>query len=314
MIAPDAPGPARDFVGYADDPPDPTWPGGARLALNIVLNYEEGAEYGLLEGDERAETLLSDLAVGPPLEGARNLNMESAYEYGSRVGFWRVFGLLRSSGLAFTVNAVGRALELNPRAAEAIGEAVADGQADIQSHAWRWIDYHEIDEATERAHIARCVETIERLTGAPPRGWYTGRPSPNTRRLVVEHGGFLYDSDAYNDDWPYWVTDYDRPHLVVPYGLDTNDSRSARNQGFDRAEDFFLFMRDAFDWLYAEGETAPRMMSLGLHCRLTGRPGRTLGLARFLDHVMRHDKVWICRRLDLARHWIEQHPAPAVEP
>lgn len=299
--------PHREFVGYAGRPPDPAWPGAARLAVNLVLNYEEGAEYSLAEGDPIAESVLSDLAVGPPIEGGRNLNIESLYEYGSRVGFWRILQLFEERGLPFTVNAVGRALELNPRAAEAI----AATKADVQSHGWRWIDYHVVPEEVEREHMARCVETIERLTGAPPLGWYTGRPSPNTRRLVVEHGGFLYDSDAYNDDLPYWTRDYGRPHLVVPYSLDCNDSRCARNQGFDHADDFFVFMRDVFDWLYAEGERTPRMMSIGLHCRLIGRPGRIAGLARFLDYLMAHDRVWICRRIEIARHWIEHHPPGA---
>ncbi len=296
--------PGRDFVGYGGRPPDPAWPGGARLAVNLVLNYEEGAEYSLGEGDGIAESVLSDLAAAPPIEGGRNLNIESLYEYGSRVGFWRILELFRERALPFTVNAVGRALELNPRAAAAIAEA----DADVQSHGWRWIDYHAVPEDVEREHIAQCVETIERLVGAPPLGWYTGRPSPNTRRLVVEHGGFLYDSDAYNDDLPYWTTDYGRPHLILPYSLDCNDSRCARNQGFDHADDFFVFMRDVFDWLYREGEKTPRMMSVGLHCRLIGRPGRIAGLARFLDYLMAHDKVWICKRLEIARHWLEHHP------
>ena len=297
--------PIRDFVGYAGRPPDPAWPGGARLAVNLVLNYEEGAEYSLGEGDPIAESVLSDIAVAPPLEGDRHLNIESLYEYGSRVGFWRILRLFQERKLPFTVNAVGRALELNPRAAEAIAAA----EADVQSHGWRWIDYQTMPEDLEREHIARCVEVIERLTGAPPIGWYTGRPSPNTRRLVVEHGGFLYDSDAYNDDLPYWTYDYGRPHLIVPYSLDCNDSRCARNQGFDHADDFFVFMRDTFDCLYEEGAETPRMMSVGLHCRLIGRPGRIAGLARFLDYLMAHDGVWICKRNEIARHWIEHHPA-----
>ena len=297
----------RDMVGYGARPPQAKWPKGARLAVQFVLNYEEGAENSVLHGDVASESFLSDIVGAKPLRGVRNMNMESLYEYGSRVGFWRILQLFEERGLPFTVNAVGRALELNPRAAEAIAAA----KADVQSHGWRWIDYHVVPEEVEREHMARCVETIERLTGAPPLGWYTGRPSPNTRRLVVEHGGFLYDSDAYNDDLPYWTRDYGRPHLVVPYSLDCNDSRCARNQGFDHADDFFVFMRDVFDWLYAEGERTPRMMSIGLHCRLIGRPGRIAGLARFLDYLMAHDRVWICRRIEIARHWIEHHPPGA---
>ncbi len=296
--------PSRDFIGHADAPPQAQWPGGARLALNIVLNFEEGAEYGLLEGDPMAESILSDIAPAPPLQGARHLNIESAYEYGSRVGVWRLLKLLQERDLPFTVNAVGRALELNPKAAEAL--AAAD--TDFLAHGWRWIDYQDVPEDVERAHMARCVAAIERVTGAPPVGWYTGRPSPNTRRLVVEHGGFLYDSDAYNDDLPYWTHDFGRPHLIVPYALDTNDSRFARNQGFDLAEDFFVYMRDAFDWLYAEGADTPKMMTLGLHPRLIGRPGRIAGLARFLDHVLAHDRVWVCKRAEIARHWFATHP------
>ncbi len=296
--------PSRDFIGHADAPPQAQWPGGVRLALNIVLNFEEGAEYGLLEGDPMAESILSDIAPAPPLQGPRHLNIESAYEYGSRVGVWRVLGLLQERELPFTVNAVGRALELNPKAAEAL--AAAD--TDFLAHGWRWIDYQDVPEDVERAHMARCVAAIETLTGAPPIGWYTGRPGPNTRRLVVEHGGFLYDSDAYNDDLPYWTHDFGRPHLIVPYALDTNDSRFARNQGFDLAEDFFVYMRDAFDWLYAEGADTPKMMTLGLHPRLIGRPGRIAGLARFLDHVLAHDRVWVCKRAEIARHWFATHP------
>ncbi len=305
---PDAP--SRDLIGYAGRPPDPDWPGGARIALNFVLNYEEGAEYCLLNGDAFPETSLSDLSGLEPLPGTRHLNIESAYEYGSRVGFWRILRVFQERGLPFTINAVGLALEQNPRAAEAI--AVAD--ADVQSHAWRWIDYQFVGEAEEREHIRKCVETIERLTGARPLGWYSGRPSLNTRRLVVEEGGFLYDSDAYNDDLPYWNCDHGRPHLVIPYSLDANDSRFTRAQGFNRADDFFSYVKDAFDCLYAEGEHAGKMLSVGLHCRLVGRAGRIAGLTRFLDHVQRHDRVWICKRLEIARHWIARHPYTAAAP
>lgn len=295
----------RDFIGYGPNPPDPRWPGGARLALNLVVSYEEGGELSPLEGDPVAESILSDIAPAPPLPGQRNLNIESLYEYGSRVGVWRLFKLLSERQLPYTLCAVGRALELNP----AVAEAAMKAGADVLAHGWRWIDYQAVEEAVEREHLQRCVETISDLTGTPPPGWYTGRPSPNTRRLVVEQGGFLYDSDAYNDELPYWDHAHGRPHLIVPYAFDTNDSRCARNQGFERAEDFFTFLRDVFDWLYAEGAETPRMMSIGLHCRLIGRPGRIAGLARFLDHVLAHDKVWIARRSDIARHWMETHSA-----
>jgi putative urate catabolism protein len=296
--------PPRDLVGFGARPPRAEWPNGARLALNLVLNYEEGAEYSVLNGDAHSETILSDLGGLSPRHGARDLNIESAYEYGSRAGFWRIMRLFAARGLPFTVYAVGLALAQNPAAAAAI--AAAD--CDVVSHGWRWIDYHDMAAAEEREHIGRCVDTITRLTGARPLGWYTGRPSLNTRALVVEAGGFLYDSDAYNDDLPYWTVVAGKPHLVICHALDTNDSRFARAQGFDLAEQFFVYVRDAFDWLYAEGAETPKMMTVALHCRLIGRPGRIGGLARFLDHVQGHDDVWICQRQAIAHHWMAQHP------
>ncbi len=298
------PTPQRDLIGYGNRPPHANWPGGARLALNIVVNYEEGAEYCLLNGDQRPETALSDLTGIEAVPGIRILNSESIYEFGSRIGFWRVLKTLQDLQLPFTVNAVGLALEQNPLAAEAIAAA----NCDVQSHAWRWIDYQDMDEAEERRHVARCIETIARLTGERPLGWYTGRPSLNTRRLVVEEGGFLYDSDCYNDELPHWTTDFGRPHLILPYCLDTNDSRFTRAQGFDLAEEFFVYLRDSFDCLYGEGAERPAMLTVGLHGRLVGRPGRISGLARFLDHVLGHDDVWICQRNQIARHWISEHP------
>jgi putative urate catabolism protein len=297
-------GPPRDLIGYGARPPHAAWPGGARLALNLVVNYEEGAEYCLLNGDPHSETILSDLSGLTPRRGGRELNIESAYEYGSRAGLWRILRLLEGRRLPYTVYAVGQALEQNPEAAAAI--AAAD--CDVVSHAWRWIDYQEVPEEEERDHVRRCVAAIERLTGARPVGWYTGRPSLNTRRLVVEDGGFLYDCDAYNDDLPYWTLVAGKPHLVICHTLDNNDSRFSRAQGFDLAEEFFTYIRDGFDWLYAEGAEAPKMMTVAVHCRLIGRPGRIAGLARFLDHVQRHDDVWICQRQAIARHWIAQHP------
>lgn len=296
--------PERDLLGYGATPPDPEWPAGARLAINFVLNYEEGAEYCVLNGDAHSETLLSDLSGLETLHAARNLNIESAYEYGSRVGVWRILDVFRSRALPLTVYAVGLALEQNP----AIAAVIKAENYDVVCHGWRWIDYQHVDESEEREHIRRSVESVERLTGERPAGWYTGRPSLNTRRLVVEHGGFLYDSDAYNDDLPYWVLVDGKPHLVICHALDTNDSRFSRGQGFDLAEEWFVYMRDAFDWLYQEGATHPRFMTVAFHCRLIGRPGRMAALTRFLDHVQSHSDVWICKRLEVARHWIRHHP------
>lgn len=294
----------RDMVGYGRETPDPKWPGGARLAVQIVINYEEGSENCILHGDAASEAFLSEMVGAAPLEGARNMNIESVYEYGSRAGFWRLHRLFTARGLPVTVYGVAMALERNPEAVAAMNEA----DWEIASHGYRWIDYQDFDEAEERAHMQKAIEIQTRVAGRRPLGWYTGRISPNTRRLVVEEGGFLYDADSYADDLPYWTTGYGRPHLVIPYTLDNNDMRFATAQGFNSGDQFFAYLRDAFDTLYAEGETAPKMMSVGLHCRLVGRPGRTAALARFLDHVSAHDDVWVCRRLDIARHWHEHHP------
>lgn len=294
----------RDMVGYGRETPDPKWPGGARLAVQIVINYEEGSENCILHGDAASEAFLSEMVGAAPLEGARNMNIESVYEYGSRAGFWRLHRLFTARGLPVTVYGVAMALERNPEAVAAMNEA----DWEIASHGYRWIDYQDFDEAEERAHMQKAIEIQTRVAGRRPLGWYTGRISPNTRRLVVEEGGFLYDADSYADDLPYWTTGYGRPHLVIPYTLDNNDMRFATAQGFNSGDQFFAYLRDAFDTLYAEGETAPKMMSVGLHCRLVGRPGRTAALARFLDHVQAHDDVWVCRRLDIARHWHEHHP------
>jgi allantoinase len=293
----------RDMVGYGASPPHPRWPGGARLALQFVLNYEEGAERCVLEGDPACETFLSEMA-NPAAFAARHMSIESLYEYGSRVGVWRLLRIFERRKLPLTVFGVALALERNPEATAAF---VAAGH-EIASHGWRWISYQDVDESTERDHVARAVAAIERLTGSKPVGWYTGRDSPNTRRLVVEHGGFLYDSDSYADELPYWQLVSGKPHLVVPYTLDCNDMRFASSQGFAQGEDFFVYLRDTFDSLYREGEQAPRMMSVGLHCRLAGKPGRSGALERFLDHVQRHDRVWICRRVEIARHWAATHP------
>jgi putative urate catabolism protein len=307
-IGPDRAGYPRDLAGYGPHPPQARWPGNAHVALQFVLNYEEGGERSVLHGDAASETFLSEIIGAEPYP-ARHRSMESLYEYGARVGVWRILREFERRGLPLTVFAVGMALERNPEATAAF---VAAGH-EIAGHGWRWIPYQEVDAGTEREHLRRAVEVIRRLTGAAPVGWYTGRDSPNTRRLVVEHGGFLYDSDDYADDLPHW-TEVERsdgsrvPHLVVPYTLDANDMRFATAQGLNTAGHFFDYLRDGFDALYAEGAETPRMMSVGMHCRLLGRPGRIVALQRFLDHVARHDRVWICRRADIARHWHEVHP------
>ncbi|RPI09549.1 MAG: allantoinase PuuE [Zetaproteobacteria bacterium] len=291
------------MVGYGRRPPHPGWPNDARLALQIVVNYEEGSENCVLHGDTASETFLSEIVGAAPFP-MRHLSMESLYEYGSRAGFWRLYRILTARRIPVTVFGVAMALQRNPEAVAAMQEA----EFEIASHGWRWISYQEMDEAAEREHIRLAVQTIRELTGAPPLGWYTGRDSPNTRRLVVEHGGFLYDADSYADDLPYWVAVAGKPHLVVPYTLDTNDMRFATAQGFNSGEQFFSYLKDAFDVLYAEGAEQPRMLSVGLHCRLAGRPGRAAAVMRFLDYALQHDRVWICRRVDIARHWIAHQP------
>jgi allantoinase len=300
----------RDLIGYGRNAPHPKWPGGARIALQFVLNYEEGAENCVLHGDAASEAFLSEIIGAVAFQRSRHMNMESLYEYGSRVGVWRLLHAFEERHLPLTVFAAGMALARHPQAAAAF----AAGGHEVAAHGWRWIDYHGVDEATERKHVTLAVEAIRRLTGAAPLGWYTGRTSANTRRLVVEHGGFLYDADSYADELPYWVRVADRDHLVVPYTLDANDMRFATANGFANGDEFFTYLRDTFEILYQEGESAPRMMSVGLHCRLAGRPGRMAGLARFLDHVQSRERVWICRRVDIARHWHAQHPPRAVPP
>jgi putative urate catabolism protein len=305
------PGYPRDLGGYGARPPHPRWPGGARIAVQFVLNYEEGGENSVLHGDAASETFLSEI-VGAQAFAARHMSMESLYEYGSRAGVWRILRLFRERRLPLTVFGVGMALLRNPEVAAAF---VADGH-EIASHGWRWITYQYVDEATEREHMALAVDAIRTLTGTAPAGWYTGRDSPDTRRLVVEHGGFAYSADSYADDLPYYAPVATgsgvRPLLVVPYTLDTNDMRFATPQGFNTGEQFFTYLRDSFDVLYAEGDPAgldaPKMLSVGLHCRLAGRPGRAAALARFLDYVAGHPGVWIARRIDIARHWLAVHP------
>jgi allantoinase len=298
----------RDLVGYGAAVPRADWPGDARIAIQFVLNYEEGGESSVLHGDAGSERFLSEI-VGAEAYPARHMSVESMYEYGSRAGVWRLLREFERRSLPLTVFGVAMALERNPEATAAF---VALGH-EIACHGWRWIHYQGVDPQTEAAHMQRAVETIERLTGSAPQGWYTGRDSPQTRRLVVEHGGFLYDSDNYGDDLPFWsvvATDDGRaaPHLVVPYTLDANDMRFVTPNAFATADSFFTYLRDAFDVLYAEGAEAPRMMSIGMHCRLLGRPGRFRALQRFLDHLEAHDRVWVTRRIDIARHWVTRHP------
>ena len=300
----------RDLRGYGRTTPHADWPGHARIAVQFVLNLEEGGESCVLHGDECSEQFLSEI-VGAAAYRSRHMSMESIYEYGARVGAWRILREFERRALPLTVFGVAMAMQRNPELVRACLEAGHE----IASHGYRWIHHQDMPEATEREHIARAVAIHRELTGAAPLGWYTGRDSPNTRRLVVEHGGFLYDSDSYADELPYWTTvetsaGAPRAHLVVPYTLDANDMRFATPQGFNTATHFFEYLRDSFDVLYAEGADSPRMMSIGMHARLLGRPGRFVALQRFLDHVARHDRVWICRRVDVARHWIARHPAP----
>ena len=304
----------RDLVGYGRSVPHAAWPGGARVALQFVLNYEEGGENAVLHGDPASEQFLSEM-FNPAAFAARHLSMESIYEYGSRVGVWRILREFERRSLPLTVFGVAMALQRNPEltaAFKTLGHEIA-------CHGWRWISYQALDEATEREHMRIGMEIIEQLTGERALGWYTGRDSPNTHRLVADYGGFEYDSDYYGDDLPFWmrVRKSDGavvPQLIVPYTLDTNDMRFSSAQGFAQGDDFFIYLRDAFDVLYAEGDpqgsNAPKMLSIGMHCRLLGRPGRMRALQKFLDHVQAHDRVWVCRRVDIARHWRQTHPYP----
>jgi allantoinase len=313
-----APGPKypRDLAGYGRRPPHARWPGAARVAVQFVLNHEEGAENNVLDGDAGSETFLSEI-IGAQSFPMRHMSMESLFEYGSRAGLWRVLRAFEKRSLPLTVFGSALALKRHPEAVAAYRELGHE----VAAHGLRWISYQLADEATERAHIAEAVAMLREVTGAAPLGWYTGRDSPNTRRLVVEHGGFLYDSDSYADDLPYWaaVTIGEGaaartvPHLVVPYTLDSNDMRFATAQGFNSGAQFFEYLRDAFDVLYREGSPGgldtPKMLSIGLHARIVGRPGRIAALERFLDYLLVHEHVWVCRRIDIARHWIATHPA-----
>ena len=294
----------RDLVGYSSKPPHADWPGNARIAVQFVINYEEGGENCLLHGDLASEAFLSEIVGAQALTGRRHMNMESIYEFGSRAGFWRLHRIMQEFNVPVTVFGVAMAMARHP-------EAVAAMQAadwEIASHGYRWIDYQDVPEAEERRHIDLAFSIQEELTGAPPLGFYQGRTSPNTRRLLLEKGGLVYDADSYADELPYWDYSSGKPHLVVPYTLDANDMRFATAQGFNSGDQFFAYLRDSFDMLYAEGETVPKMMSIGLHCRLAGRPGRAMALQRFLEHIRNHDRVWLCRRIDIANHWHARHP------
>ena len=304
----------RDLIGHGRNPPHARWPGGARIAVQFVLNYEEGGENCVLHGDAGSEQFLSEM-FNPPAYPDRHMSMESIFEYGSRAGVWRLLREFEQRGLPLTIFGVSMALQRHPQLTQAFKELGHE----IACHGWRWISYQQIDEGTERAHMAEGMRIIEELTGERPLGWYTGRDSPNTHRLVADFGGFEYDSDHYGDDLPFWmpVTRSDGQvvqQLIVPYAMDTNDMRFCLPQGFSQGEDFFTYLRDAFEVLYAEGDPngldRPKMLSIGMHCRLLGRPGRMRALQRFLDHIQAHDRVWVCRRIDIARHWRATHPAP----
>jgi len=293
----------RDLVGYGRTPPHAQWPGGARIAVQIVLNYEEGAEANVLDGDPGAEIFLSDIANAAPVPGARHMSMEQIYEYGSRAGVWRLLRLFERYDVPVTVFGVALAMKRNP----AVVEAFLEAGHEIASHGWRWINYQWVPEEEERADLERAIEVHRALTGERPLGWYTGRTSPNTRRIVAEEGGFLYDSDDYSDDLPFWTRVAGKSHLIVPYSLETNDMRFA-SANMQTGDQFFDYLRDTFDILYAEGEERPRMMSVGLHCRLAGRPGKLAGLEHFLKHALGHRDVWFSRRIEIARHWRATHP------
>jgi len=294
----------RDLIGYGGRPPDPDWPGGARLAVQFVINYEEGGERCVLDGDGESEAFLSEIIGASPVRGARHMNIESLYEYGARAGFWRLHGIFTRRGTPATVYGVATAMQRNPR----VVEAMMNAGWEIASHGYRWIDYQDVPESVEWDHLQHAIEIHSRLTGSRPLGWYLGRCSPNTHRLVSNEGGFAYCSDTYADDLPYWDTHYINPLLMIPYTLDANDMRFATSQGFNSGEQFYTYLKDTFDMLYAEGETAPKMMSVGLHCRLAGRPGRAAAVARFLDYARAHQDVWLCRRIEIAEHWRQHHP------
>ncbi len=297
---------ARDLVGYSETPPPVQWPNNARVAVQFVVNYEEGGENCVLHGDAASEAFLSEIVGAAALPGVRHMNMESIYEYGSRAGFWRLHRMFTERDMPVTVFAVAMALQRNPEAVA----AMLRSNWEIASHGYRWIDYQYMSEAEEREHMQMAIDIHTEATGHRPVGWYLGRCSPNSHRLAAEEGGFLYNADSYADELPYWQCDGEHVQLMVPYTLDANDMRFATNQGFNSGEQFYQYLKDSFDVLYAEGENAPKMMSIGLHCRLVGRPGRAAALMRFLDYVKSHDKAWVCTRQQIAEHWRQHHPLP----
>ena len=298
----------RDMIGYGANPPDPQWLGGAKIAVSLVLNYEEGGENSILHGDVASEAFLSDIAGAQPWPGQRHWNMESIYEYGARAGFWRLWRMFTERKMDVTVYGVATALARSPEQLAAMKES----DWEIATHGLKWIDYRDTPIEQERADLLEAIRIHKKLTGERPLGWYLGRCSENTLKLVMEEGGFEYYADSYADDLPYWVADGERKQLVVPYTLDSNDMRFATPQGFNSGDQFFSYLKDSFDVLYAEGAAgSPKMLSIGLHCRLVGRPGRAASLARFLDYVQSHDKVWVAKRIDIARHWAKIHPAGA---
>jgi len=299
----------RDLVGYGGNPPHPRWPGNARVAVQFVVNYEEGGENNILHDDAASEAFLSDVLGAQPWPGKRHMNLESMFEYGSRAGYWRLWRMFTERNMPVTVFAVATALQRYPEIAASMQEA----EWEIACHGLKWIDYRDMPEKEERAHFREAIEIHTEITGERPLGWYTGRTSDNSLKIVMEEGGFLYSSDSYADDLPYWVRGPKGPHLIIPYSLDANDMRFTNAQGFANGDDFFVYLRDAFDTLYAEGETAPKMMSIGLHCRLAGKPGRAAALARFLDYIDEHDGVWVATRLDIAKHWHAEHRGLADE-
>ena len=292
----------RDLVGYGAKGKKISWPNNAKLALQIVLNYEEGGENSILNGDKYSETFLSEIIGAKAIKG-RHISMESIYEYGSRSGFWRLDKLFKEKKIPITIFGVGLALKQNPE----VCNAIKNGNYEVAAHGYRWIDYQDIKKSIEKKHMQLAIKTIKDIFGSRPLGWYTGRCSPNTRDLVFDDGGFVYDSDSYSDDLPYWEYRGKKKQLIIPYTLDNNDMRFATNQGFNTGDHFYNYLKDSFDTLYEEGKTSPKMMSVGLHCRLIGRPGRIQSLKKFLDYVLKFEDIWICKRVDIAKHWIKNY-------
>ena len=292
----------RDMIGYGSENLNIVWPNNARIAVQIVLNYEEGAENCVLNGDKNSEVFLSEIIGAQPVKD-RHINMESLYEYGSRSGFWRLHRLFQEKKIPITIFGVGMALEKNPE----ICRAIKNANHEVACHGWMWIDYQSVKKSEEKKHMKLAIKAHKNIFGERPLGWYTGRCSPNTRDLVIEDGGFLYDSDSYSDDLPYWEIRGKKKQLIIPYTLDNNDMRFVANQGFNTGDHFFTYLKDSFDTLYEEGKTNPKMMSIGLHCRLIGKPGRIQSLKKFLDYILKHEDVWICKRIDIAKHWIKNY-------